>query len=55
MQGKELQVVTDQVGSPTFAPDLARCIGDMIALDPEPGIYNAVRPEHHVVVSNLQI
>lgn len=45
MQGKELQVVTDQVGSPTFAPDLARCIGDMIALDPEPGIYNAVGPD----------
>ncbi|MBI1756374.1 MAG: dTDP-4-dehydrorhamnose reductase [Fimbriimonas ginsengisoli] len=43
--GKTLRVVDDQVGCPTYTADLARTLGDLIALDPAPGIYHAVGPE----------
>jgi len=36
----EIRVVDDQRGRPTYAPDLAHAIYDIIRKQPEPGIYN---------------
>lgn len=44
LQGKDLQVVSDQVGSPTYATDLASTICQLLVAEPEAGIYNAVGP-----------
>ncbi len=41
-QGKDLRVVDDQFGCPTFAGDLAQVIKEVIEKDIEPGIYHAV-------------
>ena len=55
---KPLRVVTDQTGSPTYAADLARVIGDLMALNVAPGVYNAVGPDmmtwHQLAVATLQ-
>ncbi len=36
----EIRVVNDQFGRPTYAPDLAQAIYDIIQKQPKPGIYN---------------
>lgn len=38
--GLPLRLVTDQTIVPTFAPDLARALADLIQREPEPGIYH---------------
>ncbi len=43
--GKSLRVVADQRGNPTYVPDLARTLVDLIERDAPPGIYHAVGPE----------
>lgn len=41
-EGKELRVVEDQVGCPTYTRDLARVLGDLVAQSPSGGIVHAV-------------
>ena len=43
--GKSLRVVADQRGNPTYVPDLARTLVDLLTSDAFPGIYHAVGPE----------
>ena len=43
--GKRLRVVADQRGNPTYAPDLARILVDLLEKDAFPGIYHAVGSE----------
>lgn len=43
--GKRLRVVADQQGNPTYVPDLARVLVDLLERDAFPGIYHAVGPE----------
>ncbi len=43
--GKSLRVVADQRGNPTYVPDLARVLVDLLERDAMPGIYHAVGPE----------
>ncbi|HEV8638865.1 MAG TPA: dTDP-4-dehydrorhamnose reductase, partial [Chloroflexota bacterium] len=38
-QGRELSVVSDEVGGPTYAPDLAEAIGQLVERD-APGLYH---------------
>lgn len=45
LEGKDLKVVADQTGSPTYAVDLARVLGDLIDRNPDGGVYHAVGPE----------
>ena len=40
MQGKELRVVDDQIGIPTYTQDLAGALAHLVEINPEPGIYN---------------
>jgi dTDP-4-dehydrorhamnose reductase len=42
LDGKDLRLVADRVGSPTYTPDLARGLADLIACDAGGGIYNVV-------------
>ncbi len=43
--GKSLRVVADQRGNPTYVPDLARTLVDLLETDGFPGVYHAVGPE----------
>jgi dTDP-4-dehydrorhamnose reductase len=45
--GRELRVVSDQVGCPTSTVDLSRVLADMVSLPlgPPPGVFHAVGPE----------
>jgi dTDP-4-dehydrorhamnose reductase len=43
--GKQLRVVSDQEGCPTYTADLARVIVDLVEKNAFPGIYHAVGPE----------
>ncbi|MFH1946887.1 MAG: dTDP-4-dehydrorhamnose reductase [Candidatus Magasanikbacteria bacterium] len=43
---KEIRVVEDQVGSPTYTNDLAKKIYELIALDVESGIYHVTNSGH---------
>ena len=43
--GKSLRVVADQRGNPTYAPDLARVLVDLLERDAFPGVYHAVGGE----------
>jgi dTDP-4-dehydrorhamnose reductase len=44
-EGRKLRVVSDQIGTPTYTPDLARVMVDLIDLNPFPGIYHAAGPD----------
>jgi dTDP-4-dehydrorhamnose reductase len=44
-EGKPLRVVSDQIGTPTYTPYLARVIVDLVERDPFPGIYHAAGSE----------
>ncbi|MEK7131171.1 MAG: dTDP-4-dehydrorhamnose reductase, partial [Patescibacteria group bacterium] len=43
---KKVQVVEDQVGSPTYANDLAKKLQELLASDAEPGIYHITNSGH---------
>lgn len=43
--GRSLRVVADQKGNPTYTPDLARVLVDMVEAQAPAGIYHAVGPE----------
>jgi dTDP-4-dehydrorhamnose reductase len=45
LAGKNLRVVADQRGSPTYTGDLARTLLDLAEANPMPGIYHASGPE----------
>jgi dTDP-4-dehydrorhamnose reductase len=41
LAGKDLRVVNDQIGTPSYTADLARVLGDMIESDVDGGIWHA--------------
>lgn len=45
LAGKELKVVADQTGSPTYTADLARVLVDLMEKDAPGGIYHTAGPE----------
>ena len=45
LEGKDLKVVTDQTGSPTYTAELARVMADMVAADLEGGVYHTAGPD----------
>lgn len=45
-EGKPLRVVGDQIGTPTYTVDLARVLGDLIAVNAPAGLLHTAGPEH---------
>lgn len=45
LEGKDLRVVNDQTGSPTYTADLSRVLGDLIAADAPGGVYHTAGPD----------
>jgi len=45
LAGKQLRVVADQLGSPTYTVDLARVLIDLVVLGPEGGLYHTAGPD----------
>lgn len=45
LAGKQLRVVADQVGTPTYTADLARVLIDLALLGPQGGIYHTAGPD----------
>lgn len=45
LAGQPLRLVTDQTVVPTYAPDLAISLRDLIRKDPEPGVYHVTGSE----------
>ena len=45
LDGKELRVVDDQIGSPTYTGEMARVMADMIQADLAGGLYHAAGPD----------
>jgi len=45
LAGKDLRVVGDQTGTPTYTADLARVLVDLIHKDPERGFYHTAGPD----------
>jgi dTDP-4-dehydrorhamnose reductase len=43
-EGKELKIVTDQRGTPSYTPEASRMLLDLIQAEPEPGIYHVAGP-----------
>jgi dTDP-4-dehydrorhamnose reductase len=58
-EGKPLRIVADQVGSPTYVPDLARALIRLMTLSPQPGIYHLVNSgrasRHDQAVETLRL
>jgi dTDP-4-dehydrorhamnose reductase len=56
--GKKLRVVADQTGRPTYTPDLAARIVDLVTLAPSPGIIHLAGPDvmtwHQFAVQSIQ-
>ncbi|HXH62254.1 MAG TPA: dTDP-4-dehydrorhamnose reductase [Fimbriimonadaceae bacterium] len=45
LEGKDIKVVNDQMGSPTYTADLARVMADLVAKDVEGGVYHTAGPD----------
>lgn len=45
LAGRELRVVSDQFGKPTYTADLARQFADLIASSPQGGLFHAAGPD----------
>lgn len=44
-EGRDLKVVADQTGTPTYTGDLARVMADLVTFAPEGGIYHVAGPD----------
>lgn len=58
LAGKQLRVVADQYGSPTYTADLARVLVDLAHLGPEGGLYHTAGPDvmnwHELAIRSIE-